>query len=334
MLRTPASADKLLPADLHSRSSLARIQQVAVAFASAGALTWLLWFGERSLWLGFVGVLLILLGYVLVLALEFLVAAWLSRSDPLPTATAGATLRAWWHEVLTAPQVFCWRQPFRWQALPDTASVSGVRTGVPAVVFVHGFLCNRGFWLPWMRELQVLGIPYTSVNLEPVFGSITDYIPALDEAVSRAEQLTGVPPILVCHSMGGLAARAWLAQARRAGRNVYQVITIGTPHHGTWLSRFGVGTNSRQMRPNHEWLTALAADEAAANAAPYERFVCWFSNADNIVFPPSTAMLPGADNRHVPGVAHVALAFHPRVMKESLAMLASAASSPADRAVS
>ena len=47
-----------------------------------------------------------------------------------------------------------------------------------------------------------------------------------------------------------------------------------------------------------------------------------------------TAMLPGADNRHVPGVAHVALAFHPRVMRESLAMLASAASSPRERTAS
>jgi triacylglycerol lipase len=39
------------------------------------------------------------------------------------------------------------------------------------------------------------------------------------------------------------------------------------------------------------------------------------------VFPVSTALLPGADNRHVPGAPHVALAFHPTVMRESLAMV-------------
>jgi pimeloyl-ACP methyl ester carboxylesterase len=308
------------------------MQQVVVAVTSGAALFWLLLFWDRSRWLGVAGTLVIVLSYALVLALEFVVSARVSRADVLPPAKVAAWIGAWWREVLTTPQVFCWRQPFRWRALPDTDHVpDGVRSE-RAVVFVHGFLCNRGFWLPWMRELRTLGIPYTSVNLEPVFGSITDYISTLDGAIDRAERLTGLPPMLVCHSMGGLAVRAWLAQAHRTGRRVHQVITIGTPHHGTWLGRFGVGTNSDQMRPNSEWLTALAADEANNKAAPYERFVCWYSNADNIVFPPSTAMLPGADNRHVPGVAHVALAFHPRVMTESLSILASAAGSPADRA--
>ena len=185
-----------------------------------------------------------------------------------------------------------------------------------------------------MRELRVLGVPYTSVNLEPVFGSIADYVPVVEEAVHRAERLTGLPPVLVCHSMGGLAARAWLAHDSRAPQRVRQVITIGTPHHGTWISRFSRAPNGRQMRQNHEWLGALSAGEVAALATPYHHFVCWYSNADNIVFPASSAMLAGADNRHVPGMAHVALAFHPRVMRESLAMLALAASSPETRTAS
>ena len=42
---------------------------------------------------------------------------------------------------------------------------------------------------------------------------------------------------------------------------------------------------------------------------------------DNMVFPPSTASLPGADNRFVPNTAHVALGFHPQVMAQSLALL-------------
>ena len=137
--------------------------------------------------------------------------------------------------------------------------------------------------------------------------------------------------MLVCHSMGGLAARAWLAATPGARSRVHRVITIGSPHHGTWLGQFSHVPNGQQMRRNHAWLITLAAQERAASDAPYEHFTCWYSNADNIVFPASTAMLPGADNRHVPGVAHVALAFHPRVMRESLAVLASADKSPAER---
>ena len=66
------------------------------------------------------------------------------------------------------------------------------------------------------------------------------------------------------------------------------------------------------------WLRQLQADEATS-ACP--QFTCWYSNADNIVFPASTATLPGADNRHIAGVPHVAMAFHPKVMADTLKLL-------------
>ena len=47
-------------------------------------------------------------------------------------------------------------------------------------------------------------------------------------------------------------------------------------------------------------------------------FVCYHSNCDNIVFPASSATLPGADNRSADGLAHVSMAFHPQVMEEIL----------------
>jgi hypothetical protein len=59
------------------------------------------------------------------------------------------------------------------------------------------------------------------------------------------------------------------------------------------------------MQQLSRWLQTLAPRETAARRA---RFTCFYSHCDNIVFPPSTATLPGADNRHVPGHAHVHLA--------------------------
>jgi hypothetical protein len=50
-------------------------------------------------------------------------------------------------------------------------------------------------------------------------------------------------------------------------------------------------------------------------------FTCWYSNTDNIVFPVSTATLPGADNRLVRGAAHVQMVFLPQIMDATLAML-------------
>jgi len=127
--------------------------------------------------------------------------------------------------------------------------------------------------------------------------------------------------VLVCHSMGGVAARAWL-RARSADARVHRIITIGSPHHGTWLGRFSHAANGRQMRLHSDWLRQLGSPGAV------HKFTCWYSNCDNIVFPTATATLAGADNRLVQGVAHVELGFHPRVMAESLALITGDAQVP------
>jgi triacylglycerol lipase len=311
------------------------MQQALVLGACLAAGGWMAWMWHTSKPWAWGGALLVLLAYALVLALEFGLAAWVNRSDPAPRATLRLHLGAWWQEVRAAPAVFAWRQPFQWRALPDSQPEPGALTDGAAAVFVHGFVCNRGFWAPWMKALRQLGLPYTSVNLEPVFGSIDEGVALIEAAVRQAEALGKARPVLVCHSMGGLTARAWLASDPRAGGRIGAVITIGSPHHGTWLARFSQLKNGRQMRPGNPWLQDLAAKERALyGASAYARFVCWYANTDNIVFPATTASLDGADNRHVPGAAHVALAFHPRVMRESLAILASAASSPEARTAS
>lgn len=314
-------------------SSLARLQQVLVLGAAAlvGVSSWWMW--SRSTIASLAGAMFLVAGYALVLGIEILAAMVINRKDPAPRASGSQWLGAWWQEVKVAPQVFAWRQPFRWRGLPDTASIS--QATAPAVVLIHGFLCNRGFWLPWMARLRAMGVPYVSTNLEPIFGSIDDYVPTIDAAVAEATALTGLPPTLICHSMGGLAARAWLAITPGAASRVRRIITIGTPHSGTWLARFSHLANGRQMRHDCDWQLNLVERELTLD--PHRnahRFVCWFSNTDNIVFPASTATLPGADNRLVPGAAHVAMAFHPRVMDESLAMVAPGASSPNERTAS
>lgn len=289
---------------------------------------WRLWSSGSALAAGLAAAG-ILLGYMVVLGVQFAAMTLVNRMAATPALGLWALIRAWWQEVGVAAKVFAWWQPFAWRSHPDAAVPAA--SGRRAVVLVHGFVCNRGLWQPWLRELRRRDLPYTTVNLEPVFGSIDDYVPLIEDAVRRAQALTGQPPLLVCHSMGGLAARAWLAATPGAAGRVCGVVTIGTPHHGTWLARFSHLTNGRQMRIDGDWLRALQAREAGQPRPP---FVCWYSNADNIVFPAATATLPGADNRFLPGVPHVAMAYHPTVMDTSLAMLASAGSSPSERTAS
>jgi hypothetical protein len=69
------------------------------------------------------------------------------------------------------------------------------------------------------------------------------------------------------------------------------------------------------MRLDSEWQRALARREPAAR---YALFTCFYSPCDNIVFPTSTATLPGADKRVVGGVAHVHMARQDIILREIL----------------
>lgn len=262
--------------------------------------------------LALVGALVLLLGYAAVLAVEFGLMASVNRTDPAPPASALHVLGAWWGEVLTAPRVFCWRQPFRSHRYDNHLPADAC--GQRGVLLVHGFMCNRGLWNPWLQRLRDAGVPCIAIDLEPPFGSIDAYAPLVERAVQQLETATSVPPVIIAHSMGGLAVRVWLDRYRADAR-VDRVVTVGTPHHGTWVGRAGLAINAHQMALGSTWLTDLARREPRSR---YARFTCYYSHCDNIVFPASSATLPGADNRHVSAVAHVDLVYHERLSREIL----------------
>ncbi len=296
---------------------LARLQQIITISLLLAACTWLAYFWRTSSLLAVGGFLLLVLGYSGFLALEFVALRFVNKSDPAPQPRWQALMGAWLGETLTAPRVFCWRQPFRSHIFADQLDPASVVSGQRGVVFIHGFFCNRGFWAPWLKRLQGTGHAYVAVNLEPPFGSIDSYSPQIDDAVQRVTMATGVPPLVVCHSMGGLAVRAWL-KTHKAEARVHHVVTIGTPHRGTWLARFSRVANGREMQLSSPWQQQLDVDMPSHR---HTLFTCWYSNCDNIVFPTSTATLPDADNRFLSGFAHVHMAFTPEVMDATLGML-------------
>jgi triacylglycerol lipase len=295
---------------------LARIQRL-IALCLLGATCAAVWLAVRfdrpALW---AVPAIIVVGYAGALAIEF----WLLRCSYSAAdhdrPDSAQLAHAWAVEALAASRVFLWRQPFRSTAEPD--HVAGDSVGRRGIVFVHGFFCNRGLWNPWLRRFRKAGIPFIAVNLEPLFGSIDDYAPSIEAAVRELERATGLAPIIVAHSMGGLAARAWLAGAA-PGKRVDRVVTIATPHAGTRIARRGFGANVAQMRPEGVWLERLRAREPAGLRA---RFICFWSHCDNIVSPTRHATLPGADNRHLPATPHVQMAYHPAVIDEVLRVLA------------
>jgi pimeloyl-ACP methyl ester carboxylesterase len=297
---------------------LARLLQLITIGALVAAATWFTILWDHYPALSVLGAAFGILGFVPFLCFEFIIARSVNRADPAPQASLQQWIGAWFGEVLSVARVFCWRQPFFWNVIPDQVEDAFGHRGRRGIVFIHGFVCNRGLWTPWLKRMLVDRRAFVAVNLEPLFGSIDAYSAQIEHAISRVTLATGMTPLVVCHSMGGLAIRAWLRSGGEKELRIHHIVTIGSPHHGTWLGRFAIAPNARQMQLNNSWLHQLEASESPAQN---QRFTCFYSNCDNIVFPASTAMLPGADNRLVAGVAHVDLAFAPDVMSQTLAKL-------------
>ena len=256
-----------------------------------------------------------------IVAIQCLSLRWIDSADPTPRATAAQLVRAWWLETLVALRVFMWWQPFCADQYPDRIPVADDVAGVRGVVMVHGFVCNRAIWTRWFPILQCRAIPYVAVDLEPVFGPIDAYVQIVDAAITKIELATGLAPVVVCHSMGGLAVRAWL-RATNGEDRVHRVVTIGSPHHGTLIGsripHLRWVANGEQMRFASSWLSTLERQESAAQR---RLFTCFYSNCDNIVMPSSNAMLEGADNRFVPGTSHLLLATDTDIIEQTISLL-------------
>ncbi|HEX7686873.1 MAG TPA: permease [Burkholderiaceae bacterium] len=302
-------------------ASIARLLFIAWFALLAALLAW----GAQSGWPwgAWLGLYVLVLGHPTLLAIELAAARIVSRRAqagapgpaPLPVG-AMRLLRAWLREWLVSTIVFGVRLPWRAQAWPDHLPRSS--RGLRGVVFVHGFLCNRGMWNPWLKRLTRLERAFVAVDLEPVHSDIDAYAELVERAVRRIEAVTGLAPVIVAHSMGGLAVRAWLRT--RAGRaeshgheHAARVITIGTPHHGSRVARLSRAANAVQMRVGSEWLAALARQDGADHGA---LFTCWWSDCDQLVYPPSTAVLADSESRQLRGVGHLAMCGREEIWEE------------------
>lgn len=242
------------------------------------------------------------------LGMQFAFGAWFRSQEAPVRYGVRASLRAWGAEIVASLRTFLWAQ-IRYANTPLPSAEGGAR---PPVLLVHGYLCNRGVWRPFAQWLAARGHAVESVNLEPVFGTIDDYVPIVAEGVRRLRERTGRDRIaIVAHSMGGVATRAYLADAGTAA--VCAVVTLGSPHAGTWLARTGCGRNASQVVPGCAWLSTLETRETPAARA---LFTTVWSPHDNIVMPQQASQrLAGATAVAVPGRGHLELAYDAEVWR-------------------
>ena len=191
--------------------------------------------------------------------------------------------------------------------------------GARPVFLIHGVLCNRGIWRPWLGPLRAAGFgPVRAVDLEPLFEDLETHAQTVATALAALQRECGGARVtIIAHSMGGLVARAAL---RRAGPAVVRdIATIASPHHGTLLAYLLPGRAARQMRPRSPWLRALAADEAAHAKVPITSI---YSVQDDLIVPARSAVLDGGRKVQFGGVGHLGALCRRRCIHAALAAIA------------
>ncbi len=255
-------------------------------------------------------VVLLAVGCALVLRIGFGLAtyalAWWWRSAVPPAFRVGpiASIGYVVAELAAFATAYAVLQPFERARMGATGPAPQAGARLP-VLLVHGYVCNRAVWWSLLRALSARGDCVRAVTFEPVYGAIDLWVPQLAECIDELLAATGRERVvLVTHSMGGLAARAYLCA--HGGSKVARVITLGAPHHGSMHAHLGAGENARQMEPGSSWLASLAAAESGGVAAP---LVSIYSHHDDFVAPQASAAHPHARNVGLAGVGHLAMLF-------------------------
>jgi pimeloyl-ACP methyl ester carboxylesterase len=166
----------------------------------------------------------------------------------------------------------------------------GVPDGHPPLIFVHGLGGSRGDFVPMSWYLWLHG-RRRSYRIRFAPGQDLDEMArALARFVRRVRKVTGESKVdIVAHSLGGVVARVAVTE-HRLGQAVGTLVTLGSPHHGTWSARYAWTPKTRDLRPDSPRMTR-------ANARPWPpgiRVVTAWSRNDVVILPHESALAEGA----------------------------------------
>lgn len=188
--------------------------------------------------------------------------------------------------------------PFR--GLFHTASERGNSTAHgPVLLLQAGYVNNGAVWFFTARALERRGFRVFTID-QPPFASIDTMGALLATRVDEVLALTGEQNLtLVAHSMGGLICRAYLRQFGSA--KVTQLVTLGSPHYGTFHAYAASGPNGAQMRPGNPWLLKLNETKVTVP------FTSIFSVHDGIISPQESSRMADAVNIQIASIGHVSM---------------------------
>lgn len=156
------------------------------------------------------------------------------------------------------------------------------------VVLVHGYIHNRSAFVALTRQLRRAGFRYIhGLNYNPLRHDVGELAEMLAVEVDRVCDTTGSDQVmLVGHSMGGIVARFYTQELAAPG-TVDTVITLASPHRGTYASYLAPGPASRDLRPGSRLIRQL--QEGARPSST--RWLAYWSDLDPFVTPAVHAKL-------------------------------------------
>jgi pimeloyl-ACP methyl ester carboxylesterase len=186
--------------------------------------------------------------------------------------------------------------------------ISDVEAAGTPILLVHGMVDNRSIFTLLRLGLRRRGFGrVTSMNYSPFTADVRVAAARLAEEVEALVAETGYERIhVVGHSMGGLIARYYVTRLGGDER-VHTLVTLGTPHQGTYTAYGWHNELTRQLRPGSGLMREL--DQPVPNCRT--RFLVYWSDLDQMVFPQRNAALNHPDlvvrNIDLHGVGHMSL---------------------------
>ena len=179
--------------------------------------------------------------------------------------------------------------------------------GTP-ILLVHGLIDNRSIFALLRRALTRRGFDSVySMNYSPFTADVRTAAAQLGEEIEAIVEETGYDKIhIVGHSLGGLIARYYVTRLGGDAR-VHTLVTLGTPHQGTY-GAYALPTRIlSQMRPGSGLIREL--DEPAPGCTT--RFISYWSDTDLVIVPQANGALRHPDlsvrNIRLHGVGHISL---------------------------
>ncbi len=188
---------------------------------------------------------------------------------------------------------------------------AGTPDGHPPLVFVHGLGGGRGDFGPMAWYLKRMGRRRSySIHFQET-GDVVARGAELAEFIREVVTVTGEPQVdLVAHSMGGLLARVAVVD-HDLGSTVRRLVTMGSPHGGTFAARLGNTPVTHDLRPQSEFLERLAH----CPLPPTVAVTSFWSNSDLVIMPPESAALAGSNQVDMTPSTHYGYLLEPRCWK-------------------